>query len=300
MIHFLSKKKRCSSFQVGLAFSDVEPPLFLCLKRMPYSTFRQVAHQRLVQNKWYPGGQPVTAIEGEDEVPCRVGWMRRWVRSSDVFFLGGESINKFAFPYGDFFGWLGFCWGYVGWFCFWVGDTLFLGWKLVPGDQSVSGKVSSSTPLKISGVFLLVLGSVTLYSILLNFKPLSFCWFKKKHPQKFSPLKKHNAWKMSFLLKRSLFRGKLAVKLRGCKLFGNLHPHKSISPSLGGLNIARSYLSLGYIEDSTTQLCGDCNKPLQGSLFNIQDVMESIRPGFFSWLIWRRGSGFPQRLRFQY
>ncbi|CAK9056478.1 Uncharacterized protein SCF082_LOCUS30421 [Durusdinium trenchii] len=27
-----------------------------------------VAHQRLVQNKWYPGGQPVAAIEGEDEV----------------------------------------------------------------------------------------------------------------------------------------------------------------------------------------------------------------------------------------
>ena len=65
---------------------------------------------------------------------------------------------------------------------------------------------------------------------------------------------------MSFLLKRSLFRCKLAVKLRGCKLFGNLHPHKSISPSLGGLNIARSYLSLGYIEDYTTQLCGDYNK----------------------------------------
>ena len=35
----------------------------------PLLTRRQVAHQRLVQNKWYPGGQPVTAIEGEDEVP---------------------------------------------------------------------------------------------------------------------------------------------------------------------------------------------------------------------------------------
>ena len=35
-------------------------------------TLRQVAHQRLVQNKWYPGGQPVTAIEGEDEAQGRL------------------------------------------------------------------------------------------------------------------------------------------------------------------------------------------------------------------------------------
>ncbi|OLP93836.1 hypothetical protein AK812_SmicGene24235 [Symbiodinium microadriaticum] len=28
----------------------------------------EVAHQRLIQSKWYPGGQPTAAIEGEDEV----------------------------------------------------------------------------------------------------------------------------------------------------------------------------------------------------------------------------------------
>ncbi|CAJ1446757.1 unnamed protein product [Effrenium voratum] len=28
----------------------------------------EVAHNRLIQNKWYPGGQPAAAIEGEDEV----------------------------------------------------------------------------------------------------------------------------------------------------------------------------------------------------------------------------------------
>ncbi|CAJ1441285.1 unnamed protein product, partial [Effrenium voratum] len=27
----------------------------------------RVAHNRLIQNKWYPGGQPAAAIEGEDE-----------------------------------------------------------------------------------------------------------------------------------------------------------------------------------------------------------------------------------------
>lgn len=39
------------------------------LNKKTFTTVQEeVAHQRLVQNKWYPGGQPVTAIEGEDEV----------------------------------------------------------------------------------------------------------------------------------------------------------------------------------------------------------------------------------------
>lgn len=32
------------------------------------SVQEEVAHQRLVQNKWYPGGHAAAAIEGEDEV----------------------------------------------------------------------------------------------------------------------------------------------------------------------------------------------------------------------------------------
>eukprot|EP00438_Fugacium_kawagutii_P018609 Skav234504 [mRNA] locus=scaffold1613:89268:101127:- [translate_table: standard] len=39
------------------------------LQKKIFTTVQEeVAHQRLVQNKWYPGGAPVTAIEGEDEV----------------------------------------------------------------------------------------------------------------------------------------------------------------------------------------------------------------------------------------
>ena len=44
---------------------------------------------------------------------------------------------------------------------------------------------------------------------------------------------------------------------------------------------------LGYIVDYTTQLCGDYNKPLSGSLLNLlnnQYFMERIRPFFFWWL----------------
>mmetsp|Transcript_58406 Transcript_58406/g.71420 ORF Transcript_58406/g.71420 Transcript_58406/m.71420 type:complete len:139 (+) Transcript_58406:51-467(+) len=39
------------------------------LQKKTFTTVQEeVAHQRLTQNKWYPGGQPVAAIEGEDEV----------------------------------------------------------------------------------------------------------------------------------------------------------------------------------------------------------------------------------------
>jgi len=39
-----------------------------------------------------------------------------------------------------------------------------------------------------------------------------------------------------------------------------------------------------YVGDYTSQLCGDDNKPLQGSLLNNQDSMES-KDAFCSWLI---------------
>ena len=58
-------------FQVGWPFKRPHPPHHKGLTGRPLVlSRRQVAHQRLVQNKWYPGGQPVTAIEGEDEVPA--------------------------------------------------------------------------------------------------------------------------------------------------------------------------------------------------------------------------------------
>ena len=55
------------------------------------------------------------------------------------------------------------------------------------------------------------------------------------------------------------------------------YPHLSNEKNLG---------CLGYIGDYTTQLCGDCNKPLQGFLLTIQYFMESTVGGFFSWLTW--------------
>ena len=38
--------------------------------------------------------------------------------------------------------------------------------------------------------------------------------------------------------------------------------------------------------DQTTQLCGDCDKPLEGSLLNNPDLIERIRPVVFWWLRW--------------
>lgn len=140
MIYFLSKK-RCSSFQVGLAFSDVEPPRWMSFHGCLASTFRQVAHQRLVQNKWYPGGQPVTAIEGEDEVLnvwmtflSRGGW------ESSEFFWGRMSSNAFRIGI--------FGWDFVGvgwWFCFW-GGTLFLGWFCARGSMTLWSPNISRAP----------------------------------------------------------------------------------------------------------------------------------------------------------
>eukprot|EP00440_Ansanella_granifera_P016462 gb/GFBE01017886.1/.p1 GENE.gb/GFBE01017886.1/~~gb/GFBE01017886.1/.p1 ORF type:complete len:146 (+),score=36.21 gb/GFBE01017886.1/:1-438(+) len=37
-------------------------------KKMFLTAGDEVAHQRLIQNKWYPGGQPAAAIESEEEV----------------------------------------------------------------------------------------------------------------------------------------------------------------------------------------------------------------------------------------
>eukprot|EP00931_Biecheleriopsis_adriatica_P015462 TRINITY_DN11802_c0_g1_i1.p1 TRINITY_DN11802_c0_g1~~TRINITY_DN11802_c0_g1_i1.p1 ORF type:complete len:140 (-),score=46.94 TRINITY_DN11802_c0_g1_i1:49-468(-) len=37
-------------------------------KKVFTTVSEEVAHQRLIQNKWYPGGHPTAAIENEDEV----------------------------------------------------------------------------------------------------------------------------------------------------------------------------------------------------------------------------------------
>ena len=179
------------------------------------------------------------------------------------FFGGGESINKFAFPNRGFFWLVGILLG-VGWVILFLG-----GWHLVFGVETCArgwlpevltsagpqkGKNSSSKPF--------VFRSFSVGFREFNFTSqlqTEFLLVVYTHPRNFRR-KRHNAWKMSFLLKGPSSGVNSLVKLRGCKLFGNLHPHKSISPSLGGLNIARSYLSLGYIEDYTTQLCGDYNK----------------------------------------